>query len=111
MAENFVCDNSGNRIPPHPFAADPVAASGITISGGVAGSDVTQALDQGQMYIFTGLGGNWLISFTGATSTAANIEWVCPANQTIILRAPIGCSTLYTECDGASKKAYMRKLA
>lgn len=111
MQEVYLSDNSGNRVPPGVVAVDPVAASGISIAGGVAGSDVTQAVEQGKLYAFTSVDSNWLFSITGVTSTAANIEWVCPEDATILIRIPMGKTTLYLECDGASKTGYLRKVA
>lgn len=104
-------DNSGNAVGQHPHVADPVAASGITLATGTAGSDVTQTLVSGQMYIVTPIGTTILASITGVTSTAANIEWVFPPNVASIFRIPIGKTTLYFEGDTSTKSAYVRKLA
>jgi len=47
-SEHYSCDNSGNRVPAHPYCADPVPASGITLTITTAGEDYTQTLDAGQ---------------------------------------------------------------
>jgi hypothetical protein len=112
MSEDvYLADNSGNRVPPGAVAVDPVAASGISLAGGTAGSDVTQPVVGGKLYAITSIDSNWLFSITGVTSTAANIEWVLPEDATIIIRIPLGVTTLYFECDGSSKTAYMREVA
>lgn len=104
-------DNSGNSTPIHPHVADPVAASGITLTITTGGADATQTLVQGQMYIITPIGTTILASITGVTSTAANIEWVFPPNVSSIFRMPIGSVTLYYEGNTSSTIAYIRKLA
>lgn len=113
MNETYLSDNSGNRVAPL-NCADPVAASGITLATGTAGDDKTQTLVQGQLYVITFVataGKVLLMSATGVTSTAANIEWVVPAGFDRIFRMPLGKTTLYYEGDENTKNAYIRKLA
>ena len=113
QGEVMLSDNSGNKVAPL-NCADPVAASGITIATGTAGDDKTQTLVAGQMYVITFIataGKVLLMSITGVTSTAANIEWVVPAGYDRIFRMPIDKTTLYFEGDESSKNAYIRKLA
>ena len=113
VGEMFSCDNSGNRVPPHPHCVDPVAGSGITITVAVTGNDYTQTLVGGQLYVITfigTLGKRILASATGVTSTAANIEWVFHAGYSHIFRMPEDKTTLYYEGDEV-KSAYIRKLA
>ena len=115
MSEIFLCDNSGNRVA-IPNTADPVAASGITTTLTTAGSDYTETLESGQMYIVTVTKAtvgiiNVLASVTGVTSTAANVEHVWYAGQDYIFRMPIGKTTLYLESDVAATVLYFRKLA
>ena len=112
--DNYSMDNSGNRIPAQVEACDPVAASGITITLTTSGTDYTQTLVGGQMYVitFVGTAGKvMLASITGVTSTAANIEWIFMANVNYIFRMPLGSTTLYCESNESSTKAYVRKLA
>ncbi len=106
-------DNSGNKIPADVSAANPVAASGITLD---AGKDVagTEIVDEGQMYIITTTGnraGRWLFSITGVLTTEANIEWVCSQGSSIIIRIPIGKTTLYYLQKDQVGYGYIRKLA
>lgn len=111
--ETFLSDNSGNRVAPGCVAVDPVAASGISLAGGTAGSDVTQAVVGGVTYAITFPmdSGTWLFSITGVTSTAANIEWIGVEGTTITITIPQGVVLLYFECDTGTKTAYMRRLA
>ncbi len=111
--DNYSMDNMGNRVPPHPNMADPVAASGKTLATGTAGDDKTQTLVGGQMYIVTlvGTAGTAILaSTTGVTSTAANIEFVFVPGVPNIFRMPEGKTTLYFEGTETSKNAYLRKL-
>lgn len=108
---SYSCDNSGNRVPVHPHTVDPVAATGQTVATGTAGDDKTFTLTGGKMYAVTPIGTSVLASATGVTSTAANIEWVFPANVTSIFRIPLGKTTLYCEGDTSTKNIYLREVA
>lgn len=111
--EVFLSDNSGNRVAPL-NCSDPVAASGITLSVASSGNDYTQTLVAGQLYVITYIataGKVLLMSITGVTSAAANIEWVVPAGYDRIFRMPVGKTTLYFEGNENTTKAYIRKLA
>lgn len=109
--EVYLSDNSGNRVPPDPNMANPVAGSGQTVATGTAGDDKTFTVVAGARYVITGIDTAVLLSITGVTSTAANIEWVAPSNVTIIIKIPIGKTTLYFEGTVNTKNVYLRKLA
>ena len=114
VGEGFSCDNSGNRISADVNAVDPVPVSGITLSTGVEGSDVTQTLVAGQLYAIMlqeSDGYAILASATGVTSIAANIEWVFPSNQWCVFRMPYGKTTLYFEGTGGNMTGYIVKVA
>jgi len=115
VGEFFSCDNKGNRVPAFRNCVDPVPASGITLSTGVEGSDVTEAnLVAGQLYAIIlqeSDGYAILASATGLTSIPANIEWVFPSNQWCVFRMPYGKTTLYFEGTGGNMTAYMVKVA
>jgi hypothetical protein len=107
----FACDNSGNRVGAGVQSINPVAASGQTVATGTAGDDKTFTVVGGARYAITGIGTAVLLSITGVTSTAANIEWVAPANTTIVVAIPEGSTTLYFEGDTSSKNVYLQRLA
>lgn len=114
VGEMFSNDNSGNRIPAVIEACDPVPASGITLTITTDGTDYTQTLVAGQMYIITFVGTAGKLMFasaTGVTSTAANIEWIFMANVNYLFRMPFGKKTLYFEANESGVVAYVRKLA
>ena len=113
--ETYISDNSGNRTPGDPLMSDPIAGSGLTLAMATSGNDYTQTgLTGGRMYAITFVAAAnkvMFLSTTGVTSTAANIEWVIVAGQTIIVRIPLGSTILYAESDDNTTNAYLRKLA
>ena len=113
MGEQYLSDNSGNRVPAFANCGDPVAVSGISLTLTTAGSDYTQTLVGGQLYEVTAVvaSGTVLASITGVTSTAANIEHVWPSGQNHVFRMPLGATTLYLESDVNTTLMYFRKLA
>lgn len=114
VGEVYLSDNSGNRVPPTPQLADPVAGSGISKTLATSGNDYEQTLVAGEMYIITFVataGLRMLASTTGVTSTAANIEWVFMANTEYIFHMPFGKTTLYCESNATNGYVFLRKLA
>ena len=112
MGEMYLSDNSGNRVGPGMIAGNPVAASGITLTAAGAGDDYTQTVVSGKTYLVTIPidDGTWLFSITGATSTAANREWIGVEGVPFTITIPLGVTTLYYESDTISV-AYMVELA
>ncbi len=108
--EFYQSDNKGNRVC-HPNTTVPVAASGILIAMATAGDDYTGTVVSGQQYVVSANGGFCLLSITGVTSTAANIEWTVNDGQIIIIKIPNGSTTLYCESDTNTTNLYLRKLA
>jgi len=110
--ENYVSDNSGNRVAPGAVGANPVAASGITLTAAGAGTDYTQDVVGGKTYLVTIPidDGTWLFSITGVTSTAANREWIGIEGVPFTITIPQGTTTLYFESDTIGV-AYMVELA
>lgn len=106
----YLADNAGNRAAPGAINCDPVAASGITIAMATAGNDYTGTVVAGESYAVTVDGGFCLFSITGVTSTAANREWCAADGDTIIIKIPVGKTTLYCESDTNTTNAYLRKL-
>lgn len=97
IGEVYLSDNSGNRVPPHPSMANPVAESGVQLD---AGKDVvdTKTVVGGQSYIISTTGnraGRWLFSITGVCTTIKNIEWVCAQGEKIIIKIPQGVVILH----------------
>lgn len=109
--QNYACDNNGNKMPPTPDMADPIAVSGQTVTTGTAGDDKTFTVIGGGIYAVTGIDTGVLLSCTGVTSTPANIEWVAPINKTIVMKVPEGSVTIYLEGTVSSKSVYLRRLS
>jgi len=99
MSEIYLSDNIGNRVAPDPGSAVPVAGTGQSETVGTAGDDETFTVTAGRFYRMTGIGCAILVSITGVTSTAANIEWTSPANTPILVWVPEGITTIYCEGD------------
>ena len=108
--EVYASDNSGNRTVFDANTVNPIAASGQTKATATAGDDLTLTVLAGATYALTGIDTGVLLSITGVTSAAANIEWVAPANTTIIIKIPTDKTTLYLEGTVTSKNIYLRRI-
>ena len=106
----FSTDNQGNLVPPHPGLAAPVPASGQIKATGTAGDDLTLTVVAGASYTVSGLGTAILLGITGVTSTAANVEWICPLDSTIVIKIPLGKTTLYFEGTVGAKNIHITEL-
>ena len=84
---NYMLDNYGNLIC-DPDVADPVLASGQTITATTSGTDYTCTVKCGHSYVVLATVGNMLFGVTGTVATAANIEWACCVNQKVLFRVP-----------------------
>jgi len=113
VGEVYLSDNSGNRTPGHPHFSDPVPISGVTLNPG-KGTVAQMTVVGGQIYVVTTVGafnGVWFFSITGVCTAAANIEWVCPHGNTIIIKIPQGVTILHYYLDDiVTGKAYVRTL-
>lgn len=95
-------------------AATPVAGSGITLTDAATGGDETQTVASGATYAFTcgpTANSTFVFSITGTILTAANIEWVCTPGNTILLRIPMGVTTLHYESLVNGGVGYLRRIA
>jgi len=119
MSEVYLSDNDGRRVPPHPNASNPVAASGVTLTDAATGGDETQTVVGGATYAFTCrpapvAGGNATdITFEFgilAITTAANIIWVCPPGETIIIQMPQNETTLHYQSLANGGSGFLRRL-
>ncbi len=97
--ETYLSDNVGNRVAPHPGLAHPVLGTGQVVTVTSGGDDDTFTVTAGRAYRIVGVGCAILVSLTGVTSTAANVEWCAPANTPIIIQVPNDYTTIYCEGD------------
>jgi len=113
----YSSDNSGNRIPVHPLAANPVAASGLTKTLTTANTNYTLTVEAGAVYRIVG----WVdgaitlpdlifASITGTAVTNANKEWVFPLSTVGIIKIPAGVTTLNLTATADSVVVYLAKL-
>jgi len=109
--EIYHSDNMGNRVPPHANLADPELASGQTLTNATAATDTEATVVAGESYVITALTTGGFYFGLAAISTAANILWVCPLGQTIVIKIPVGYTTLHYATNVNNGVAYMRKLA
>ena len=108
--EVYISDNSGNRTPGHPNCADPVLASGQVVTAGSKDTDAAITVVAGVMYAITSLYGHHMFGIA-TTGTAANVIWACPAGKTIIIRVPLGYTSLHYQTPSDSRKFILRRLA
>lgn len=109
--EIYQSDNSGNRVPPGVEAPDPVAASGQTLTDAAIGGDHNVTVIAGEVYAFTAnLTGSFFFG-VAAITTAANIIWACGLYNTIVMKIPIGITTLHYAGSVNGATGYLRKLA
>lgn len=96
-------------------AACVVPGSGITLTDAETGANHTQAVVPGATYAVTVSpvvsGGHFHFSITGTVLTAANIEWVCCAGETIIIRIPDNVNVLNYQSLANGGTAWVRRLA
>ncbi len=107
--DHIQANSAGQRAGHGAIDCPPVLASGITLAMANNGVDYIVAVEE-KSYIVTSNGGFCLLSLTGVTSTAANIEYVCGDEKTIIIHVPYGLTTLYAESDTDTTTLYLREL-
>lgn len=109
MSETY--DNGGHRIS-HPFTVDPEAASGQTLTtSGSTDTDATLTVATDRTYAITNIHATAHVIFgILTTATAANVIWVCPPGETILIHIPDGTTALHHQSATASVVLYVRKL-
>jgi len=103
-------DNGGNIASPGAVNADPVLASGQTLTDAAIGGDHTVTVVGGARYAFTaGLTGGFIFGIAAVT-TAANIVWACGLNDTIVIKIPASYTTLHYAGLANNAAGYLRRL-
>ncbi len=111
MPDTYLSDNAGHRVPPHPGLGHPVLGTGQVVTVTTGGEDDTFTVTAGKAYRITGIGCAILVSLTGVTSVAANVEWTAPENAPIIIQVPPGYTTIYCEGDTSTTKIRLVEMA
>ena len=109
--EVYLSDNAGNRVPPA-GAPDPVAGTGQTLTNASDSTDTEATVIAGAKYALTAhKTGGFYLGVADVISDAANIIWVCPIYQTIIIVIPAGITTLHYAVDTSNAIGYLRRLS
>lgn len=91
-----ILNNDGFNSPPGALDAAPVLSqTAQTATDAATGDDHELTLEAGKAYLVMTTGTGGFIFGLAATTTAANIRWMCPANWAVVLRMPIGYTTLH----------------
>ena len=106
--EVFHSDNAGNRVPPHPNMGDPTLASGQTLSPNKE-TNTEATVVAGATYAITAVAG-WFVFGLATTATAANIVWACYQGETIVIKVPVGYTSLHYQSGSDNRTAYLRRL-
>jgi hypothetical protein len=107
--ELYQSDNNGHRVPPGVVAADPIAGSGILLTDATIGADHTQTVVAGALYAVTFVSAvTGLAMYFGiaAVTSDVNVLWICVPYETIVIKIPIGITSLHYE--GAVNGATVR---
>lgn len=107
---NFQADNDGNRMPNHPDAANPILASGQTLTNASADTDTSATVVAGATYAITALNTGGFLFGLATTATATNIVWACGLHHTAIIKIPVGYTTLHYQTDTNGGMAYLRRI-
>lgn len=107
-------DNADRRVGPHPNMCAPVASSGVKLTDAATGADHTQTVVSGATYLFTTNVDNTnddTFHFGVADVTAAaNVLWVCPPAQTIVIQIPDGITSLHYQSLANGGAGWLRRL-
>lgn len=103
------CDNVGHRMPAHVNMGDPILASGQLLAAGSKNTNAEITVVAGATYAITSVTGDHVFGLAD-TATAANVIWACPQGQTIIIKIPIGYTTLHYQTPSDSRSARLRRL-
>lgn len=110
MSMNFGVDNDGNLMPNHPNAANPILASGQTLTNAAADTNTEATVVAGGTYAITSLNTGGFLFGLATTATAANIVWACALYNTIVIKIPAGYTTLHYQTDANDGLAYLRRI-
>ena len=110
MTDVYLSDNNGNRMAPHVGMVDPVLASGQTLTNASKDTNTTATVVAGGIYAITAQEVGGFFFGLATIATAANIIWACPVRETIIIKIPVGYTTLNYGCDTNDSIGYLRRI-
>lgn len=89
-------NNNGENAPPGALDAAPVISqTAQTATDAAIGGDHELTLAAGKAYLVMTTTTGAFIFGLAAVTTAANIRWMCPAGWAVVIRMPIGYTTLH----------------
>jgi len=111
VSEVYSCDNSGNRVPPHPDISNPVQGTGQNVSAAAKDTNYSNvAVVAGKMYAITCIKGAHIFGIA-TTDTTTNVVWACGSGHTIVIRIPFGYTALHYQTPDSSRRFILRQLA
>ena len=110
--EVYHSDNNGHRVPPHPHMSDPIAASGVKLTDGTIDGKHSTTVVAGAVYAFTCTAKTGMaFGIAACHSDMANVLWVCPVGETIVMVIPKAITSLYYNGLENAVIGYLRRLA
>ena len=106
--EVFASDNAGNRTVFDVNTGAPILASGQTLAPNKE-TNTEATVVAGGVYAITAIEG-WFVFGSATTGTTANIVWACPQGKTIVIKIPIGYTSLHYQSGSNDRTAYLRRL-
>ena len=114
MSEVYLSDNYGNRVPPGVVSADPVLASGQTLTDATIGADAEATVVAGASYAVTAVGIaatiGMKLGLADVFASAANVIWVATLYETIVIKIPAGYTVLHYEGIADAASVMLRRL-
>ena len=111
MNDTFLSDNGGNRVPPADASNPHATPAGQRLQADQYETGKTATVVAGATYAFSAVRGASFYFGLAAVSTVANIGWVCPLYQTIIIVIPEDNTTLYYSAESNNGNGYLRRLS
>lgn len=108
MTEIYHSDNAGNRMPPDPNMSAPILGSGQTLAPNKE-TNTEATVVAGAIYAITAIEGEFIFGIATVVTTA-NIIWICPQGKTIVIKIPVGYTSLHYLSDSDNRTAYLRRL-
>ena len=102
--------NGGKTAAPGALSADPVTGTGQTATDAVTGGDHTLTVVGGKSYLVMATDvGNFIFGIL-TVATAANIAWMCPKNQAIVINMPENETSLHYMGDTNDSVIYLTEI-
>lgn len=100
------------------LAAEPIAGETQRLTNAASDTDAYVTVEAGGIYVFTSIAhvpvadspnGGFYFGLAD-TQVAENVRWVCGVHQTILIKIPVGESTLHYATVDATGVGYLRRI-